>query len=77
MLKFIDNNDFTNRSVALFGTSGSGVGAEVEFMKKLISDKNGRIVDSFFCVGQFWFTNKGRPIADDLTNAKNFAETLK
>jgi flavodoxin I len=75
MTTFIENNDFTNRNVALFGTSGGGEGAEVRYMENLLQGNNVHAVGTFFCKGKFWFGNKNRPSETDLEHAKQFART--
>ena len=77
MKKFIEENDFHNRSVALFGTSGAGEGVEVDALEDLLNQKNATIKGKFFCKGKFWFTNKDKPDEIDFKNAKKFAEQLK
>lgn len=76
MKKFIENNDFKSRNVALFGTSGGGEGKEVDFMEDLLNDKGAFVKGKFFCKGKFWFGNSDRPNADDLDGAKKFAKGM-
>jgi len=73
MMNFIMNNDFTTRNVALFGTSGSGEGKEVTEMEESLNSKGANIIDRFFCKGKFLLVNRGRPNAEDLEGAKEFA----
>ena len=37
MIKFIEDNNFKSRNVALYGTSGSGKGIEVEGMENILN----------------------------------------
>ena len=76
MTKFIENNDFKNRNIALFGTSGGGIGAEVKFMEKLLKDKDANIKGEYFCKGRFWFGNKDKPTQNDIDEVLNSAEQL-
>jgi len=76
MKKFIEKKDFKSRNVALFGTSGSGEGTEVDFMEDLLKNKGALVKGKFFCKGRFWFSNKDRPNADDLDGAKKFAKKM-
>lgn len=76
MTKFIENNDFTSRDIALFGTSGGGEGKETEVMKNMLKEKNANVNGSFFCKGKFWFGNKDKPSDQDLADAKKFAKKM-
>ncbi|MCD6358414.1 MAG: flavodoxin, partial [Dehalococcoidia bacterium] len=74
MQKFIDRNDFSGRKVALFGTSGDGRGNEIRGMEKYLKEKGAVIVGSFYCKGKsFWIINRKHPTAEDLANARHFA----
>jgi len=72
----------------VFSTSGSGESEKNDFNKALkekISNKGGKIVDTFNCLGftNFWplsligGKNKGRPNKDDVEKAREFARELK
>ena len=75
--RFIEENDFRGRKVALFGTSGNGTGEEVEALEKLVAAKGAEIAGSFFCRGEFLFLiNRGRPSNDDLGRARSFAREM-
>jgi flavodoxin I len=74
MIRFIEDNDFKTRNVALFGTSGGGEGREVSAMEDLLKTKEASVKGSFFCQGKFWLGNKGKPSDEDLKNAKEFAK---
>jgi flavodoxin I len=76
MIKFIEDNNFKSRNVALFGTSGSGEGKEVKKMENILNNKEACIKGKFFCKGKFLFTNRGRPNDDDLEDAKKFAKLM-
>jgi flavodoxin I len=77
MIKFIEDNNFKSRDVALFGTSGSGEGKEVNKMEDILRSKEACIKGKFFCKGKFLFTNRGRPNDEDLKQSKEFAKNLK
>lgn len=77
MTKFILDSDFKSRSVALFGTSGSGEGKEVNEMEKVLSSKEALIKGKFFCKGQILLKNRGRPNEEDLEGAREFARRMK
>jgi len=74
MITFIEENDFTK--VALFGTSGGGIGKEVEEMKKQLHEKNVTVLDSYYCKGKFGFINRTKPNDEDITEAKKFAKKM-
>ena len=77
MMKFIKDNNFKSRNVALFGTSGSGEGFECRKMENLLITKDASIKGKFFCKGKFLFANRGRPDDEDINDAKEFAQKLK
>ena len=76
MIKFIEDNNFKSRNVALFGTSGSGEGKEVKKMENILNNKKAYIKGKFFCKGKFLFTNRGRPNDKDLEGAKKFVKLM-
>ena len=76
MTKFIEKNDFNNRAVALFGTSGGGEGKETEAMENMLKNKDAKIKGRYFCKGKFWFGNKDKPDKKDLDDAKKFAKKM-
>lgn len=77
MMKFIQDNNFKSRDVALFGTSGSGQGLEVNEMENALTTKQACIKGKFFCKGKFLFANRKRPDDNDLDEAKKFAKDMK
>jgi flavodoxin len=76
MMEFIKNNNFKSRNVALFGTSGSGKGLEVQEMEKALNAKEASVIGKFFCRGKFMFFNRGRPNEQDFAEAKKFAKQM-
>lgn len=76
MTKFIENNDFKSRNVALFGTSGGGEGKETEFMENMLKDTDAIVKGKFFCQGKAWFLNKDKPSNEDLDDARQFAKNM-
>ena len=74
MIQFIEENDFTN--VALFGTSGGGIGKEVEEMEKQLHAKNVTVVDRFFCKGKFGLINRTKPSNEDIAEVKKFVKKM-
>jgi flavodoxin len=77
MGKFIANNDFAGRKVALFGTSGKGEGKEVEGMAVALKQKGAIIVGSYYTKGKsFVVVNIGHPNRDDLGGARTFAREM-
>jgi flavodoxin I len=76
IMKLIEENTCKSRNFALFGTSGSGKGIEVQEMEKALKIKEACIKGKFFCKGKFLFANRGRPNDDDLNEAKKFAKQI-
>ena len=76
MIKFIEDNNFTSKNVALFGTSASGEGIEVKEMEDILNSKEACIKGKFFCKGKFLLANRGRPSDEDLDEAKKFAKLI-
>jgi flavodoxin len=77
LVKFIEKNDFSGRKVAVFGTSGSGDGKEVESMAALLKGKGAVVVGSYHTKGKaFVVVNMGRPNKDDLDGARKFAREI-
>lgn len=77
LVKFIGKNDFAGRKVALFGTSGSGQGKEVESMAETLKSKGAVIVGSYYTKGKaFVVVNLGHPNKDDLDGARKFAREM-
>ena len=74
--KFIENNDFKYRNIALFGTSGGGEGKETEVMETMLEDKDANVKGKYFCKGRFWFGNKDKPSNKDIDDAKKFAKNM-
>jgi flavodoxin len=77
MTKFIANNDFSGKKVALFGTSGKGEGKEVEGMAVVLKQKGATVVGSYYTKGKsFVVVNIGHPNRDDLGGARTFARKM-
>jgi len=76
MTKFIENNDFKSRNVALFGTSGGGEGKETEIMETMLKEKDANVRRKYFCKGKAWFINKDKPSNEDLNDARKFAKKM-
>ena len=76
--KFIARNDFKEKQVALFGTSGSGEGSEVRAMEELLKPTGAVIKGSFYCQGRaFFLLYRGHPSNEELANAREFANEMK
>jgi len=76
--RFIKRNDFKGRQVALFGTSGGGVGDEVRAIEELLKPTGALIKGSFYCKGKtFLLLNRGHPSNEELANAREFANEMK
>lgn len=78
MTKFVADNDFTGRRVALFGTSMKPEGAEkmIAVMEDAITKKGATVLGKYHCPGKFLFFNRDRPTTEDLDNAKKFAREM-
>jgi flavodoxin I len=80
MEKFLDTNDFRGRKVALFGTSGSGLGQEVKAMAEALKGKGATVLGSYHCPGKvmpaLYLINMGRPNAADIDSARKFAREM-
>ncbi|MFC1983490.1 flavodoxin family protein [Chloroflexota bacterium] len=78
LLKFIAENNFKERQVALFGTSGSGEGEEVRVTEEMLKPTGAVIKGSFYCQGKsFLLLNRGHPSNEELANAREFANEMK
>jgi flavodoxin len=78
MMKFITDNDFTNRKIALFGTSMATEGARkmIAVMEDAVTKKGATILGNYHCKGKFLLFNRGSPNTEDLDNAKKFAREM-
>ena len=77
MAKFIENNNFTGRKVALFGTSAKGAGKEVEGMAEALKQKGAIVMGSYSTKGRaFVVVNLGHPSREDLEGARKFAKEI-
>jgi flavodoxin len=77
--KFITDNNFAGRKVALFGTSARGEGREVQGMAEALKHKEAIVLGSYYTKGKaFVVVNIGHPARDELDGARKFArETVK
>lgn len=78
MMKFVTDNPFTGRKVALFGTSGGARGGEkmIAAVEDALTRKGAMVLGNYPCRGQLFLFNRGRPNHDDLDNAKKFAREM-
>ncbi|MFA6363764.1 flavodoxin family protein [Methanoregula sp.] len=78
MTKFVADNDFAGRRVALFGTSMKPEGAEkmIAVMEDAVTKKSATVLGRYHCPGKFMFFNRDRPGKEDLDNAKKFAREM-
>ena len=68
-------NEGDVKKVVVFSTSTSGETAMSQ-VKKLLDPKNIPVSDAeFYCKGSFLLANKGRPNAEDLKAAEDFAKS--
>jgi len=78
MMKFVTDNSFTGRKVALFGTSASAGGAEkmIAAMTDALTRKGATIAGIWHCRGKMFIFSRGHPGREDLDNAKKFAREM-
>jgi flavodoxin I len=77
IIDFIEANDFKNRKVALFGTSGAGEGKELIDMEKASKQNQARVIGRFHCKGRaLLLVNRKHPTPEDLSNARKFATQM-
>ncbi len=76
--EFIEKNNFKGREVALFGTSGSGKGLQLDEIEKLLKEKGAIVKGKYDCQGSsFFIFNYSHPNDDELLEAERFAERMK
>ncbi len=77
MMKFIENNDFSGRNVAVFGTSCSNAGIEVDLMAAALKHKGATVLGSYHCKGKaFLVIQQGHPNQEDLADARKFVKEI-
>lgn len=77
IIEFIEQNEFENRKVALFGTSGGGIGKELNQMGEVLKKKQAKIIGRYSCKGKTFFViNRSRPDENDLSEARKFAKKI-
>ena len=78
MMKFVTDNVFTGRKVALFGTSMAEAGAQkmIAALGDALIKKGAIVLGNYQCRGKFLLFNRGRPGTEDLDNAKKFAREM-
>jgi hypothetical protein len=77
MMKFIEENDFSGRKVAVFGTSGGNAGMEVDLMTASLQHRGATVLGSYHCKGKaFLLFSTGHPNQEDLDGARKFAREM-
>jgi len=78
MMKFVTDNGFTGRRVALFGTSMTESGAQnmIAAMEDALTRKGATVIGRYHCRGRFLVFSRGRPNAEDLDTVKKFARDM-
>lgn len=75
--KFITGNDFNGRKVALFGTSATDHGTELETLDKTIAATGARVMGKFICRGRFLGVfNRKHPNQEEMILARRFAHDV-
>ena len=75
--KFITGNDFTGRKVALFGTSATDHGNELDTLDKNVAAAGARVMGKFICKGRFLGVfNQKHPTQEELILARRFAHDV-
>ena len=78
MRKFIAENDFKEKQVALFGTSGGGEGEEVRAMEEMLKPTGALIKGNFYCEAKYFFLfNRRHPSDEEIASARKFANEMK
>ena len=78
IIRFIENNNFNERKVAVFGTSGKGAGQETKILKDLLEKRGANVIAEFHCKGKtMYIFNRGHPSKEELARAREFARKLK
>ena len=77
MVEFIESSKFQGKQVALFGTSGGGLGRELDKMEETLMKKGSIVVGRYFCKGKtFGLMNRKHPDNNDFTGARKFAREI-
>lgn len=77
IIEFIEKNEFKKSKVALFGTSGGGIGKELNQMEEILKKKQAKIIGRYSCKGKTFFViNRSRPDGNDLSEARKFAQNM-
>jgi len=59
IIEFINSNDFSYKKIGLFGTSGSGKGSELEWMRMVLESQGSRLQGEYTCKGKTFFLLTG------------------
>jgi flavodoxin I len=77
LMKFIEENDFSGRKVAVFGTSGGNAETEVDLMVAALMHKGATVLGSNHCKGKaFLLFSTGHPNQEDLDGVRKFAREM-
>ena len=75
--KFITGNDFNNRKVALFGTSATDRGNELDTLDKTVAAAGAIVMGKFNCKGKFLgIFNRNHPTREEMILARRFAHDV-
>ena len=84
LIQFVEQNNWQNKNVFVFSTSGRGSEKYNGKMAALLESKKAKNIGSFCCKGFDTFAilklfggiSKGHPNEDDIKNAQEFAQRL-
>ncbi len=77
MIEFITTNDFQDRQIALFGTSGNGQGIHLQDMAEILKKQGALLKGIYDCKGKtFGLINRSHPGKENLTKARKFVHEM-
>jgi flavodoxin I len=80
IMKLIEAGDFKGRKVALFSTSGGGLGMELKVMAEALKAKGADVPGSYTCAGKvlpaLFLYQRGHPDAAEIESARKFAREM-
>jgi len=78
IVNFIESNDFKGIKVAVFGTSGEGMGKETQILKDMLEKRGAIVIDEFHCKGKaMYLFQRSHPTNEEFERAREFARKLR